>query len=137
MKEAEVRSRITGVQAQMSNFSFHWGINLGESLLRHADNLSKTLHNPKLSTASGQEIASKTVETLQHIPNERDFNLFYDMVLKHKEHLEDRVAQPKLPRKQENGMFQDTFKLELHLQSILPPQKINTEWNTFWHWIIL
>ena len=94
-----MRSRITGVQAQMSNFSFHWGIILGELLLRHADNLSKTFQNPKLSTASGQEISSKTVETLQHIRNERDFNLFYDMVLKHKKHLGDRVAQPKLPRK--------------------------------------
>ena len=99
VKEAEVRSRIIGVQAQMSNFSFYWVINLGELLLRHADNLSKTLQNPKLSAASGQEITSKTVETLQHIRNERDFHLFYDMVLKHKEHLGDRVAQPKLPRK--------------------------------------
>ena len=32
---------------------------------------------------------------------------------------------------QENGMFQDVFKLKLHLQSILPSEKINTEWNTF------
>ena len=129
-----MRSRIIGVQAQMSNFSFCWGIKLGELLLRHVDNQSKALQNPKLSAASEQEIASKTVETLQHIRNERDFNLFCDMVLKHKEHLGDRVAQPKLPRKL---MFQDVFRLELHLQSILPPQKINTKWNTFWHWIIL
>ena len=94
-----MRSRIIGVQAQMSSFSFYHGINFRELLLRQADNLSKTLQNPKISAASGQKIASKTVETLQHIRNERDFNLFYDMVLKRKEHLGDRVAQPKLPRK--------------------------------------
>ena len=53
VKQAELRSRIIGVQAQMSNFGFYWGINLGELLLRHVDNLSKTLQNPKLSAASG------------------------------------------------------------------------------------
>ena len=34
VKEAEVRSRNIGVQAQMSNFSFYWGINLGDILRR-------------------------------------------------------------------------------------------------------
>ena len=56
VKQAELRSQIIGMQAQMSNFSFYWGINLEELLLRHFDNLSKTLQNPKLSAASGQEI---------------------------------------------------------------------------------
>ena len=101
VKQAELRSRIIGVQAQMSNFGFYWGINLGELLLRHVDNLSKTLQNPKVSVASGQEIASKTVENLQHIRNERDFSLFYDMVLEHKEHLGNLGSSTKTTKKTE------------------------------------
>ena len=101
VKQAELRSRIIGVQAQMSNFGFYWGINLGELLLRHVDNPSKTIQNPKLSAASGQEIVSKIVENLQHIRNERDFSLFYDMVLEHKEHLGDLSGSTKTTKETE------------------------------------
>ena len=101
VKQAELRFRIIGVQAQMSNFGFYWGIDLGELLLQHVDNLSKTLLSPKLSAASGQELSQKTVEILQHIRNERDFSLFYDMVPEHKEHLGDLGGSTKTTKKTE------------------------------------
>ena len=40
--DAEVRSRITGVKAQMENYNFFFGVYIGELVLSHGDNLSKT-----------------------------------------------------------------------------------------------
>ena len=40
---AEVRSRITGVKAQMESFNYYFGISVAELVLKHGDNLSKAL----------------------------------------------------------------------------------------------
>ena len=49
--DSENRARITGVKAQMEKFEFLFGLCLGECILRHTDNLSKTLQSPSLSAA--------------------------------------------------------------------------------------
>ena len=41
--DAEVRSRITGVKAQMESFNYYFGISVAELVLKHGDNLSKAL----------------------------------------------------------------------------------------------
>lgn len=52
--DTEVKSRVIGVKAQMETFYFFFGICLGECVLRHADNLSKTLQSSSISAAGGQ-----------------------------------------------------------------------------------
>ena len=41
-KDTESKARLQGVLAQMKTFDFLFGVTLGEMVLRHTDNLSKT-----------------------------------------------------------------------------------------------
>ncbi len=43
VKDVETKSRIRGVSSQMSTFDFLFGAMLSEMILRHTDNLSRTL----------------------------------------------------------------------------------------------
>ena len=61
VKEAEMRSRIQGVSVYMTSFDFMFGILLGQLLLRHSDNLSRTLQSPHMSAAEGQKLARMTL----------------------------------------------------------------------------
>ena len=58
-KDSDVRARIIGVQATMTKFEYLFGVMLGEYILSHTDNLSKTVQNPKLTSSEGQSIAAK------------------------------------------------------------------------------
>ena len=62
-----MKARIIGVQAQFRKFQYFFGVLLGELLLKHSDNLSKTLQSPKLSASEGQRITAMTVKTLQSL----------------------------------------------------------------------
>ena len=42
-KESEMTARIVGVASQMATFDFYFGVYIGEMILRHSDNLSRTL----------------------------------------------------------------------------------------------
>ena len=54
--DSEVRACIVGVQAQMEKFELLFGLVLGIRILKHTDNLSKTLQYPELTTADGQKL---------------------------------------------------------------------------------
>ena len=69
------RSRIIGVQTCMRSFDFLFGAMLGELLLRHTDNLSKTLQSPGISAADGQVAAAMTVKTIQSLRTDENFVL--------------------------------------------------------------
>ena len=62
--DPEMRGRIIGVQAQMVKFEYFFGINSLQILLRHSDNLSKTLQSPKITANEGQKLSNLTVKTL-------------------------------------------------------------------------
>ena len=80
--DAEVRSRITGVKAQMESFNYFFGISIGELVLKHGDNLSKALQNESISAAEGQKVASMTVTTLTKIRDAEQYDLFWQLVIK-------------------------------------------------------
>ena len=67
VKDSETHARIIGVQATMSTFAYFFGLVLGERILKHTDNLSKTLQNPSLTAFEGQDLAQLTLQTLQNI----------------------------------------------------------------------
>lgn len=46
---------------------------MGELLLGHSDNLSRSLQSPHLSAAEGQKVAAMTVQTLQSLHSEENF----------------------------------------------------------------
>ena len=52
---------------QMKTFRYLYGIRLGELLLTHDDNMSRTLLHKSLFAAECQQVASRTVETRKGI----------------------------------------------------------------------
>ena len=94
--DTATKSRIHGVQAQMKPFNFFYGAVLGEKLLRHTDNLSKTLQDSQISAAEGQQLAQMTVRTLQKLRSEQAYDLFWFEVNKKAEAL--NIPEPTLPR---------------------------------------
>ena len=63
----EMRARIIGVDTHMHAFVFLLGGSLGNLLLRHTDNLSKSLQQKSLSAAEGQKLAKLTVDVLKSL----------------------------------------------------------------------
>ena len=76
-RDSEARSRMCGVEAQMTKFEFLFGVLLGVCILRHTDNLSKTLQTPKLSASDGQNVAELTCKTLDKMHTDDYFQLFW------------------------------------------------------------
>ena len=74
--DTDSKVRIQGVCAQMNTFDFLFGTMLGEMVLRHSDNLSRTLQDKACSAAEGQHVASMVVRTLQSLRGDEPFNLF-------------------------------------------------------------
>lgn len=93
---SDITARVRGVKKSMKSFDYFFGSNLGELILGHSDNLSKTLQNPKLSAVEGRGIAMATVETLKKLREDASFDLFWSKVLKHGKQL--GVKDPKQPR---------------------------------------
>ena len=46
-KDSEMRARITGIAAQMENFDYFFGVELGRKTLSMVDNLSRALQSAK------------------------------------------------------------------------------------------
>lgn len=97
VKDTEMRSRIQGVSACMQSFEFFYGLVLAQLLLRHSDNLSKTLQATQMSAAAGQKIAEMTVTTLQSIRSDENFTLFWEKITKMASNLD--VSDAVLPRR--------------------------------------
>ena len=93
----DIKGRIIGVKAQMSQYKLLFGLHLSGRILKITDNLSKTLQNESLSAAEAQVIADQTVETLKRMRSDEMFELFW----KHVECLRVRTDtdEPTLPRK--------------------------------------
>ena len=74
-KDSETKARIQGVASQMHTFKFLFGTMLAEMVLKHTDNLSRTLQHKAMSAAAGQRVAQMTVQTLQSIRNDENLSL--------------------------------------------------------------
>ena len=88
-----MRARILGVQSQMEKFYYFWGAALGELILWHTDNLSRTLQKANMSAAEGQKIV---VRTLQSLRTDSNFQLFWEKAIREADCL--KVNEPILPQ---------------------------------------
>lgn len=94
-KDSETHARIIRVQSTMTTFDYLW-VRLGERILKHTGNLSKTLQNPILTASEGQQVAELTCQTLEQIRTTESFDLFWEnMILQQ----EKEVNQPVLQRR--------------------------------------
>ena len=92
-----MKARLQGVNAVMSTFQFLFSCSLGKIILKQTDNLSKTLQNPSISPAQGQEIAHLVIETFSKDRCDEKFELFWSNLMNQKIKLD--VADPRLPHK--------------------------------------
>ena len=77
VKESEMRARILGVSDRMMKFDFFFGAILGETVLSHSDNLSRTLQKGDISASEGQGVAKMTVTCLKTLRTDDNFALFW------------------------------------------------------------
>ena len=85
-----------GVAAQMTTFEFYYGASSAHLLLRHTDNLSRTLQHKDISAVAGQQVAKSVVTTLQGLRDDSNFTLFWDLVKRKSQSL--NIGTPRLPR---------------------------------------
>ena len=97
IKDSDMKARINGVASQMKGFDFFYGVSLGQLILRHSDNLSRTLQRADISAAEGQEVTRLIVTTLRSLRSESMYKLFWEKVTKIAASL--GVTEPKLPRR--------------------------------------
>ena len=64
-KDSETRAQITGISAHMSTFDYCFGTSLAQLLLRHCDNLSRTLQHENTSAGEGERVAAMVKQTLK------------------------------------------------------------------------
>ena len=96
-KDSGISARVIGVASQMRTFEFYFGIYLGEMILRHSDNLSRTLQKKDLSAVEGQRVAGLVKATLQSMRSTDQFDLFWKVLTRKAEKL--NIDEPVLPRK--------------------------------------
>ena len=82
----------------MNTFDFFFELNLGQRLFSHADRLSRTLQQTKMSALSGKQVACLTKDVLQKMQNDTSFRSLYDVgLLKSKSY--PSIRGPMLPRR--------------------------------------
>ena len=64
-RDTDSKARIHRASSQMQTFDYFFDVLLGELVLRHSDNLSRTLQHKSFSAAEGQHVAAMVVHTLQ------------------------------------------------------------------------
>ena len=122
--EGEIRVHIIGVNHQMTTFEYYFGVKLGSLLLKHNDNLSKTLPKTKLSAAEGQNFASLTVKALEKMRTDDFDHLFWERCNKKAKDLE--IGEGIFPRKRQrplcnyfgNALAEFLDSVEKHYRSI-------------------
>ena len=63
--QSEVKARINGVQSKMKDFDFLFGLLLGERILKHIDNLSKTLQATAMSAVEAHRVAKLCIDVFK------------------------------------------------------------------------
>ena len=95
--DPDIKGRIIGVKAQMSQYWLVFGLQLCKRILLITDNLSKTLQKQSLSAAEGQEVVKLTLQTLKDMRSVDSFDLFFSLVEKVRQ--QTGCDEPVLPRK--------------------------------------
>ena len=116
------------MKSQMQNFYFLFRVSLGYEILRHTDNLSRTLQRKDLSAAEGQCLTELALSTLGEMRKEESFSKFRASLNEKFDNLD--VDEPTLPRRRKLPERFDpgnappefpTSAKELYIQRTLKP----------------
>ena len=97
IRDTDMKARIQGVAAQIKTFDFFFGVSLGLLILKHTDNLSRTLQRGDMSAAEGQEVMHSTITTLQPMRADSSFESFWERLCSSADELD--VQKPALSRR--------------------------------------
>ena len=97
--DAETKGRVLGAKYQMETFEYFYCVFCEALVLKHSDNLSKTLQHTYISVSKGKEIAELTVKSFQKVRSDDSFDMFWNTVTKRSKEL--KVNDPCLPRKRQ------------------------------------
>ncbi len=114
-KDSETRARITGISAQMKTFYFYFGTSLAQLLLRHCDNLSRTLQHKSMSAVEGEHVAAMVKQTLQTLRSDDSFKSFWELVTMKAKELD--ISDPALPRRRKQPRRYDDGQSIGHFSS--------------------
>ena len=81
----------------METFRYFFRLVLAVRILKHTDNLTKSLQNPSLTASGVQQVAELTCQTLERIRTAEAFDLFWKNVMLLQE--QKGVNEPVLSRK--------------------------------------
>ena len=100
IKDTQTIACIRGVASQMIILDIFYGLVLEEILLRHTNNLSRTLQHSNFSAAEGQAVVAMTVTTLTTLRNDDNYDKFWKKV---KKMVEERVCMKQYCHKTKSG----------------------------------
>ena len=103
--DTDVKTRIIGVQNQMHQFQFFFGLCLSHRIFSISDNLSKSIQSEKMSAVSGLHLAELTSKTYKGMRTDENAKLFFDTTVK-KALDQSFIAKPALPRKRKRPNYQ-------------------------------
>ena len=95
---------------------FLWSYHIRIIVLRHGDNLSRTLQKPSTTASYGKKAANLTLIRSNSLRSDVNFDLIWDKVLNDVNTLQS--AQASLPRKV-SELDQSIFSLETRLQLMM------------------
>ena len=78
--DSEVKARINGVAAIMKTFDFLFGLILAERILKHTDNLSKTMQTSSMSAVEARSISQTYITVFNKIKIDLCFDQFWAYV---------------------------------------------------------
>ena len=81
VNQSDVKARINGVAFKMMEFKFLFCLMLAECLLKHSDNLSRSMQATAMPAVEAKRIAELCLEVLQKMREDNQFDLFWDVCL--------------------------------------------------------
>ena len=96
VKESDIKARINGVAAKMNDFDFLFCLLLAERILKHTDNLSKTIQATSMSAVEGRRLSQLCTEVLKSLRTDECFDQFWAYSERVQENL--NISEASLPR---------------------------------------
>lgn len=96
VRESMVKARINGVAAVMNSFKFLFGLMLAERILKHTDNLSRTIQASSMPAVEARSLSRLCIAVFEKIRTDDCFDQFWALVELTCESL--GVSEPILPR---------------------------------------
>ena len=90
-------ARINGVAEKMKG---HDLLMLAERILKHTDNLSKTLQATEMTAVEAKHLSQLCIKVFEKIKTDESFDLFWALTEQTQKALDIKFCEPTLPRKQ-------------------------------------